>query len=282
MLYLEHKPAPPLNLAVRSLWYARDCDAPGGQQLVLPTGRAQLVIGLSREFLLNCAGDGPPQPEAAAQIMGARSIYERIDASDLKDLIGVVFHPGGFPLLSREAADQFTNRGIDMEAVWGADARRLREQLRQTPSPGARLICLEAFLLERMAAQPVRGAADRGAMVQYALRRFHVRRRRAATWPAAPAGASGDSPRSSAKKPDWPPQSGAECSAFSRQLHSFTRARRFAGNNWRSTAASTTSPTSPTSSAPSAAWTQAPTWPRPAPGPTMSARQKSKRQQGIS
>ena len=106
-------------------------------------------------------------------MMGARSIYERIDASDLKDIIGVVFHPGGFPLVSREAADQFTNRGIDMEAVWGADARRLREQLRQTPSPGARSICLEAFLLERMTGQPVRSAVDRGAMVQYALRRFH-------------------------------------------------------------------------------------------------------------
>lgn len=173
MLYLEHKPSPPLNLAVRSLWYARDCDAPGGQQLVLPTGRAQLVISLSRDFLLDCAQDGPPQPAAAAQIVGARSIYERIDAADLKDIIGVVFHPGGFPLLSREAADQFTNRGIDMEAVWGADARRLREQLRQTSSPGARLLCLEAFLLQRMAGQPVRGAAERCAIVQYALRRFH-------------------------------------------------------------------------------------------------------------
>ena len=59
MFYLEHKPAPPLDAAVRSLWYARDCDAPGGRQLVLPTGRAQFVISLAREFLLDCSGDGP-------------------------------------------------------------------------------------------------------------------------------------------------------------------------------------------------------------------------------
>ncbi|MGA7258110.1 MAG: helix-turn-helix domain-containing protein [Terracidiphilus sp.] len=174
MFYLEHKPAPPLDAAVWSLWYARDCDAPGGRQLVLPTGRAQFVISLAREFLLDFSGDGPAHAGAAAQVVGARSVYELIDASDLKDLIGVAFHPGGFPLVTREASDQFTNRNVDMEALWGADARRLREQLREASSPWARLHCLESFLRQRMAAGPVRGAAERGAMVAYALRRFHA------------------------------------------------------------------------------------------------------------
>lgn len=173
MLYLEHKPQAPLDVAVRSLWYARDCDAPGGRQLVLPTGRAQFVIGLAREFLLDCAEDGAAQAGPAARVVGARSVYELIDASDLKDLIGVVFHPGGLPLLAREAADSFTNQFVDMEALWGAQARRLREQLRQAQSPGARLLCLEKFLLERMTA-PVRGAAERGAMISYALGRFRA------------------------------------------------------------------------------------------------------------
>lgn len=139
MLYLEHKPAPPLDLAVRSLWYARDLDAPGGRQIVLPTGRVQFVISLARDFLLDCCDDGPAREGAAAQVVGARSVHELIDASDLKDLIGVVFHPGGFPLVTREAADPFTNRGVDLEALWGADARRLREQLREASSPRARL-----------------------------------------------------------------------------------------------------------------------------------------------
>ena len=139
MFYLEHKPRPPLDAAVRSLWYARDCDAPGGRQLVLPTGRAQFVISLARDFLMDCSGDGPAHAGAAAQVVGARSVYELIDASDLKDLIGVVFHPGGFPLMTREAADQFTNRGEDMEALWGAGARRLRSSYakRQALGPAA-------------------------------------------------------------------------------------------------------------------------------------------------
>jgi len=174
LLYLEHKPAPPLNLAVRSLWYARDCDAPGGRQLVLPTGRAQFVISLAREFLLDCSDDGPARVGSAAQVVGARSVYELIDASDLKDLIGVVFHPGGLPLVTREAADQFTNRGMDLEALWGSEARRLRERLRDAPGPGQRLLCLEGFLLGRMTAGPVRGAAGRGALIGYALQRFHA------------------------------------------------------------------------------------------------------------
>lgn len=173
MLYLEHKPAAPLSAAVWALWYARDCDAPGGRQLVLPTGRAQFVISLAREFLLDCGGDGTGRPGAAAQVVGARSVYEMIDASDLKDLIGVVFRPGGFPLVTREASDLFTNRSVDLEALWGGEARRLREQLREAATAGARLRCLEGFLLERMTAGPVRGATERGAMVQYALRRLH-------------------------------------------------------------------------------------------------------------
>jgi AraC-like DNA-binding protein len=172
VLFLEHKPAPPLDAAVQALWYARDCDAPGGRQLVLPTGRAQFVISLAREFLLDCSEEGPARTGPAAQVVGARSVYELIDASDLKDLIGVVFHPGGLPLVAREAADLFTNRFVDLEALWGAEARRLREQLREAPGPGERLLCLEEFLLQRMVAGAVRGAADRGAMVSYALRRF--------------------------------------------------------------------------------------------------------------
>jgi AraC-like DNA-binding protein len=174
VLYLVHKPAAPLGLAVRSLWYARDFDAPGGRQLVLPTGRAQFVISLAREFLLDCGGDGRALPGPAAQVVGARSVYELIDASDLKDLIGVVFHPGGLPLVAREAADLFTNRGVDLEARWGAEARRLRAQLREAPTPGARLMCLERFLLGRMMAGPVRGAGERDALVRYAVGRFHT------------------------------------------------------------------------------------------------------------
>jgi len=174
VLYLEHTPRAQLSLAVRSLWYARDCDAPGGRQLVLPTGRAQFVISLAREFLMDCREDEPAQTGPAAQVVGARSVYELIDASDLKDLIGVVFHPGGLPMMAREAADQFTNRGVDLESLWGTQARKLRERLREAPGPGERLLRLEEFLLERMTTRPVRGAADRGAMVSYALRRFRA------------------------------------------------------------------------------------------------------------
>lgn len=174
MLYLEHKPAPPLDAAVQALWYARDCDAPGGRQLVLPTGRAQFVISLAREFLLDCSEHVAPQRGPAARVVGARSVYELIDASDLKDLIGVVFHPGGLPLLVRERMDAFTNGFADLEALWGAAARRLRERLREAPEPVSRLCCLERFLRERMMAGPVRGAAERGAMVAYALRRFQA------------------------------------------------------------------------------------------------------------
>lgn len=174
MLYLVHKPAAPLDGCVRLFWYARDGDELEGPQRVLPMGCVQVVISLAREFLLECPENEPARRGPAAQVVGARSVYEMIDTSDLKDLIGIVFHPGGFPVLAREAADLFTNRSVDLEALWGAEARLLRERLREVSDPQARLRCFEAFLRERLLAGPARGATRHGALVAYAVGRFRA------------------------------------------------------------------------------------------------------------
>ncbi len=171
MLYLEHKPAPPLASAVRLLWYS---SAPGidcGRQRVRPTGCAQVILNLERDFLVECLPGGPARRSPAALVVGARSEYETIDTSDLACLIGIVFRPGGFPAFARDRADLFANRFVDLEEVWGTPARGLRDRLRMLSTPAARMACLESFLLERF-----RGASaaqsPRDAMVRFALDRF--------------------------------------------------------------------------------------------------------------
>ena len=119
MLYLEHTPAPPLNRFVRALWYARAPRANHARQRILPTGRAQVILNLARDFLLDCPEDGPEQASPPAIVVGARSIYEIVDTSDMADLIGMVFEPGGFPVFASDAADLFSNRSVDLEDVWG-------------------------------------------------------------------------------------------------------------------------------------------------------------------
>lgn len=172
MLYLQRKPASPLDRFVHSLWYASDPAPLPGRQRILPTGNTQIILTLSRDYLLDCPEGRPSQPAPAAQVAGARSTYEIIDNSDLTCIIGLVFRPAGFSALMGAPADLFANRFIGLEDIWRASARSLRDQLGEIPTPGARLACFEAFLSRRLALRPVRSVRDPHPAVGFALERF--------------------------------------------------------------------------------------------------------------
>ena len=167
MIYLEHTPAAPLNRCIRKLWYARVLDMPHSRERVLPTGRVQVILNLSRDFLLDCPEGLPAHPSPPYLIVGARSSYEIIDTYDMAALIGIVFEPGGFAPFASDAVDLFSNRNVCLEDVWGASARALRDRLREIPCPPARLRCLEAFLLQRFGVR-----LSRHGIVDFALERF--------------------------------------------------------------------------------------------------------------
>jgi AraC-like DNA-binding protein len=146
VLYLERFPAAPLNGFIRVLWYAQATSITHSRERILPTGRVQIILNLARDFLLDCpegAGDKRVPP---ALVVGARSVYEIVDCSDMTDLIGVVFAPDGFSPFVSDTVDLFSNRSIPLEDVWGAPVRSLRDRLREHPTPRARLQCLEDFL----------------------------------------------------------------------------------------------------------------------------------------
>lgn len=167
MIYLERKPAAPLSSCIRSLWYANAPLVAHKRERVLPTGRVQVILNLARNYLLDCPEGKRELRVSPALIVGARSIYEIIDTSDMADLIGIVFEPGGFGAFARDAVDPFSNRSISLEDVWGASAAQLRDRLREIPAPTGKLHCLEQFLLQRFAA-----GLSRNRMVEFALTEF--------------------------------------------------------------------------------------------------------------
>jgi len=167
VIYLEHIPAAPLNRCIRMLWYAQAPQVAHGRERVLPTGRVQVILNLARDFLLDCPEGEPMQRMAPALIVGARSRFEVIDSSDLADLIGIVFEPGGFAPFVGEAVDLFSNRSIALDAVWGSSAGRLRDRLRELATPTERLRSLEGFLTARFA-----GRVTRESLVDFALSAF--------------------------------------------------------------------------------------------------------------
>jgi len=172
MLYLERKPGPPLSRFVRSLWYASVPNPAHRMERVLPTGHVQVILNLARDYMTDCREGLPKEPVAPALVIGARSVYELIDCSDMADLIGIVFEPGGFSPFAGDAVDQFSNHNWTLEDLWGASTRALRGRLRELPGPLARMRCLENFLAERFAPRLARQNTVRLGAVEFALGRF--------------------------------------------------------------------------------------------------------------
>lgn len=170
MIYLERIPAAPLAPFVRLLWCAQVHSAPHQRERVLPTGCVQIILNLARDFVLDCPEGQPDVHRPPALIVGARSVYEIIDSSDMADLIGIVFSPGGFTPFASDAAHLFSNQTVALESIWGNDAESLRNHLRELASPEARLDCLEQFLRARFIPQLECG--PRPPQIQFALRYF--------------------------------------------------------------------------------------------------------------
>ena len=180
MIYIEHTPALPLDRFVRMLWYTRAPDPGHRRERVLPTGRTQVILNLARDYILDTnqepkldTGDsGPLLKSPPSLVVGARSVYEVVDTSDMADLIGIVFEPGGLPLFANDAADLFSNRNVALEDIWGNQARSLRDRLREIPTPTGKLAVLEADLMHRLLARLARRSALFDHAIEYALTRF--------------------------------------------------------------------------------------------------------------
>jgi len=131
-------------------------------------------VNLARDYLLDCSEGQPDRAMAPALVVGCRSVYEIVDRSDMADLIGVVFEPGGFAALAADSADRFANQSIPLEDLWVGQASCLRERLQQASTPEARFQYLEDFLLERFVACEAKLNSPRQQIVEFALSRFRL------------------------------------------------------------------------------------------------------------
>ena len=172
MLYLEHTPAPPLGRFVQMLWYARAPQANHRRERVLPSGHTQVILNLARDYLLDCPEGGPERRSPGAAVVGARSVYEIVNTSDMADLIGIVFQPDGFPLFASDRADLFSNRGVDLEDVWGTQRARTARPPPRTPRSRRAVALPRALPHASVCRAPVGPRPLHHCAVDYALRRF--------------------------------------------------------------------------------------------------------------
>jgi len=172
MLYLEHQPHPALKPFVKALWYVRDPQAIHRHERVLPSGRAQIVLSLARDHLTDANNPINPLSHTPAGIfLGIYSHYQQIDAIDLTELIGVVFHPGGTVPFFSGNTRLFTNCETSLDDLWGRASQNLRNELRELQTPEEKFALLEFALLTRLSLSK---SQRRDPILDYALTHLHA------------------------------------------------------------------------------------------------------------
>lgn len=171
MLYRTYIPKPPLSRFIHFLWLHDGYPQVRAKERVLPSGEMQMVINLLEDESRTYDRENTDRCRRfrGALLSRAHSEYQVIDTAEQARAIGVHFRPGGaFPFL-RMPAGELRDTTVSLDALWGAAAVDLRDQLLEAPTQQARFEILERALLAEL-----RRGFDRHAAVRFALRRFMV------------------------------------------------------------------------------------------------------------
>ncbi len=124
MLYLTHRPQPPLNNFVELFWfYDGFPQRPHKKERLMPDGSVELVINLredetrvyDRENLEQCSR------LPGSVVCGPHSSFFVIDTAEQDSVIGIHFKPGGIFPFFKLPADELQNQHISLQDVWGAE-----------------------------------------------------------------------------------------------------------------------------------------------------------------
>src|SRR5580704_14698191 len=171
MVYLEQAPSPALHSWVHSLWYCHAPKMPCGRERVLPNGCMQIILNLSREYLIDCGEDGTlHEKHSRAILVGVRDRYQVVDTADMEETAGVVIRPGGFTGLFRERADLLFQKVIALEDIWYEPL--IFEYLGEALTPLQKLTCLDKLLAGLVGKKSRR--SDTTDHVLYLLRVKHL------------------------------------------------------------------------------------------------------------
>ncbi len=169
MVFLKHKPLPPLSQFVDLFWLYEGYDVPHEKERLLPDGSVELVVNLREDRIRIYDSHNLKSYSTipGCVVSGPRSEFLVIDTESEAMTVGVHFKPGGaFPFFKVPLAE-LSNQSIALECLWGAASARLRERLLAADSPHEKLRVLECCLLEQLA-KPL----DRHPAVAFALHRF--------------------------------------------------------------------------------------------------------------
>lgn len=148
MGFLRIVPTPPLALLIEAIW---DWDMPAGAlryERILPGPGAGLIINLLEDETRVYQDDESHRCiRASGSVIGGP--YRQswiIDTAEQVRVMGVNFRPGGVHALIGVDAQELGQRDINLDDIFGAPARQLRQRLLETACPMQRLALLEQWL----------------------------------------------------------------------------------------------------------------------------------------
>lgn len=141
---------------VEMLWACEDYVSTHRLERIMPNGRFQIVVDLFHD-------------DAPSVIVGMSQHFGVIETARLKSMVGVLFRPAGAAAFLGAPAAEFREKEVSLELVWGAPARRLREQLQQARDAETRFSLVETALAARLSDR-----AEVHPAVQHALQRLYT------------------------------------------------------------------------------------------------------------
>ncbi|HEX5081742.1 MAG TPA: helix-turn-helix domain-containing protein [Blastocatellia bacterium] len=147
-----YKPPPPLSKFVDSFWLYEGHAAEHKTERILPTGTLELAINLRQNDLRFYDAERPENCSrlSGAVVSGASGRGFAPYTAEEVFIIGVHFKPGGaFPFLGLPAGD-LADTHVDLEALWGPSAGRLRERLCEAGTSAERFQLIQEALLSRL------------------------------------------------------------------------------------------------------------------------------------
>jgi AraC-like DNA-binding protein len=167
-LFHTYIPRPPLSKFIACFWLAERAAQPRVRERALPTGTIELVFSLrDDEMRIFDRRLDRGQSFRGAMVCGPHSEHFVIDSAPDELILGVHFRPGGAAPFFTLPAGELHNAHVSLEALWGANAARLREQLLEVVARPARFPLLEQLLIG-YAPRPL----ERHPAVAFALRAF--------------------------------------------------------------------------------------------------------------
>ena len=151
MDYREY--APPAELApfVRCFWTLAGTPHSDSPERILPDGRTELVIQLGEAFdRVDSPGRRERQPRAL--FVGQLDRRVLLQPTGAGSTFGICFHPDGASAFAPWTQQETAGRILALDEVYGGEARRLEDAVRNAADHGARVGIATGFLRGRMRA----------------------------------------------------------------------------------------------------------------------------------